>query len=72
MDSPLVAALLLANAVFNVLAWPTFLRRVLRDPRARDAAGKATRFLTVHIVLVTIALLLAALSAAAAIVILTR
>lgn len=72
MDSSLVAALLLANAVFNVLAWPTFLRRVLRDPRARDAAGKATRFLTVHIVLVTIALLLAAVSAVVAIVLLTR
>ncbi|MET1051361.1 MAG: hypothetical protein ABWX65_01860 [Mycetocola sp.] len=72
MDSPLVAALLLANAVFNVLAWPTFLRRVLRDPRARDAAGKATRFLTVHIVLVTIALLLAAVSAVVAIILLTR
>ncbi|MBG6237442.1 hypothetical protein IWX78_000385 [Mycetocola sp. CAN_C7] len=70
MDSPLAAALLLANAAFNVLAWPTFLRRVLRDPRARDASGTATRFLMVHIVLVSIALLLALASAIAAIVLL--
>ena len=66
MDSSLVAALLLlANAAFNVIAWPQFLRRVQRDPRARDAAGKRTTFLTVHLVLVTIALLLALASAIA-------
>jgi hypothetical protein len=62
-----IAAILIANAAFNVFAWPTFLRRVLKDPRARDAAGKATPFLTVHIVLVTIALVLAALSLVAAV-----
>lgn len=55
--------LLLANAAFHVLAWPTFLRRVARDPRARDEAGRATRFLRVHQVLVAIAMLLAAASA---------
>ncbi|MEY2849899.1 MAG: hypothetical protein RI885_2566 [Actinomycetota bacterium] len=64
-------ALLLANAVYNVLVWPTFYRRVARDPRARDAAGRATRFLTVHVVLVTVALVLAAASVTAAIVALT-
>lgn len=59
MDLSIVAAvLLLANAVFNILAWPQFLRRVQRDPRARDAAGKRTTFLTVHLVLVTIAVVL--------------
>jgi hypothetical protein len=55
--------LLLANAVFNVFTWPTFLKRVARDPRARDDSGRATRFLRVHQVLVTIALVLAAASA---------
>ena len=70
MNSPLVAALLLANAAFNVLAWPQFLRRVLRDPRARDAAGKRTAFLNVHLVLVAIALALAVASAIIGIVLL--
>ncbi len=60
-------ALLFANAVFNVVVWPTFYRRVARDPRARDAAGRPTRFLVVHAVLIWIALLLAAVSAAVAV-----
>jgi hypothetical protein len=41
-------ALLLLNAVWNVVVWPPFLRRVLRDPRARDEQGRATTFLRVH------------------------
>jgi len=68
---PVIAAILIANAVFNVFAWPTFLRRVMKDPRARDASGSATAFLKVHIVLVTIALALAALSAVASVLIIT-
>lgn len=55
--------LLLVNAAFNLVTWPTFLRRVARDARARDDAGRATRFLRVHQVLVAIALALAAASA---------
>jgi len=57
--------LLLANAAFNVFTWPTFLKRVARDPRARDDAGRPTSVLRVHQVLVAIALLLAAVSAVA-------
>ena len=72
MESPFVAVLLLANAVFNLIAWPQFLRRVMRDPRARDSAGKRTTFLTVHLVLVTIAVLLAVASAITGIVLLVR
>ena len=68
---PLLAALLLANAVFNVVVWPTFYRRVAKDPRARDAAGRPTRFLVVHGVLIGLALALALASAIAAIVALT-
>lgn len=62
MDSPLAVVLLFANAIFNVVAWPQFLRRVSRDPRARNASGKATAFLRVHVILVVIALALAAAS----------
>lgn len=57
-----IALVLFANALFNAAAWPQFLRRVARDPRARDAAGRATPFLRVHVVLVAIALVLAAAS----------
>ncbi|WP_375401542.1 SCO4848 family membrane protein [uncultured Amnibacterium sp.] len=62
---------LLLNAVFNAVAWPTFLRRILRDPRARDAAGRATAFLRVHAVLTVIALVLAAASLVAGVLLLT-
>lgn len=54
---------LLLNALYNVVTWPQFLRRVANDPRARDASGAPTKFLRVHQVLVAIALLLAAVSA---------
>ena len=64
------AVLLLVTAIWSFLVWPAFLRRVLRDPRARDEAGKATKFLTVHVVLVSISLLLAAACAVTGIVLL--
>ena len=63
-----LAILLLVNAGFTVVVWPIFYRRVSNDTRARDAAGKATRFLSVHRVIVGIAYLIAAASAIAAIV----
>jgi hypothetical protein len=61
----LLAVLLLANAVFNVVVWPRFYARVAKDPRARDAAGRPTPFLIVHAVLIGVALVLAAVSAVA-------
>lgn len=64
------ATILLLNAVFNVIAWPRFFVRVLRDPRARDAGGRATAFLRVHAVLLGIALLLAAASVVAGVILL--
>ncbi|GAA1936778.1 hypothetical protein GCM10009775_30910 [Microbacterium aoyamense] len=69
--TPILIALLLANAVFNVLVWPTFYRRVAKDPRSRDADGRPTRFLVVHAVLIATALVLALASVIAAIVALT-
>ena len=64
----LLAIILLVNAAFNVTVWPTFLRRVARDTRARDASGRPTPFLIVHIVLVSIALIIALVSAIVAII----
>ena len=61
-----VVTILLVGAVFNIVTWPTFLRRVSRDPRARDADGRRTRFFTVHLALVVIAVALAALFLAGA------
>jgi len=58
-----LAILLLVNAVWNVVVWPRFYKRVSQDARARDAAGKPTPFLIVHTVLVGVSLLLAAVSA---------
>lgn len=65
-----LAVLLLLNAVFNVLVWPRFWKRVTADPRARDDAGKVTKFYTVHAVLILIALVLAVASAIAGITVL--
>ena len=62
---------LLVNAFFNVIVWPQFWKRVTTDPRARDEAGKATGFYRVHAVLIALALVIAAISAIAGILLLT-
>ncbi len=64
------AVVLLVSAVFNVVAWPRFMRRIAADPRATDAAGRRTRFYTVHLVLLVIALVIAAACVVAAVLIL--
>lgn len=65
MDVPaLLALVLVVSGVWSLVVWPQFLRRVMKDPRARDAAGRATKFLTVHVVLVTISMVLGAATAA--------
>ncbi|MBO1769766.1 SCO4848 family membrane protein [Agrococcus sp. TF02-05] len=61
------AILLLVGAAFSAVVWPAFLRRVARDERARDAAGRPTRFLTVHVTLVAIAIVIAIAQAVAGI-----
>ncbi|MGN8129893.1 SCO4848 family membrane protein [Arthrobacter sp. RC1.1 241] len=59
MQLPVFPALVLIVAgVWSLVVWPQFLRRVMKDPRARDTAGKATKFLTVHVVLVSISMVL--------------
>lgn len=58
-----LAIVLLVNAAFNAIVWPQFYRRVVADPRAKDANGKATAFLKVHAVLIAVALVLALVSA---------
>jgi uncharacterized membrane protein len=65
VDVPAFLALvLIVSGVWSLVVWPQFLRRVMKDPRARDAADKATKFLTVHVVLVTVSMVLGAATAA--------
>jgi hypothetical protein len=64
MELPAFAAwILILAGVWSLVVWPQFLKRVMKDPRARDAAGKATKFLTVHMVLVSISMVLGAATA---------
>ncbi len=58
------AVFLFVNAAFNALVWPRFLKRIAADPRARDENGRPTAFLTVHVVLIVSALVLALASVA--------
>jgi uncharacterized membrane protein len=58
-----LAILLLVNAVWNAIVWPQFYKRVSKDARARDAAGKPTKFLIVHAVLIGVSLVIALVSA---------
>lgn len=59
MEIPVVwSVVLLVAGVWNLVVWPQFWRRVARDTRARDDAGRPTRFLTVHAVLVAVSLVL--------------
>jgi uncharacterized membrane protein len=55
-----LAIVLIVAGLWSLLVWPQFLRRVMKDPRARDAGGRATRFLTVHVVLVSVSMVLGA------------
>jgi uncharacterized membrane protein len=55
-----LAVVLIVAGLWSLLVWPQFLRRVMKDPRARDAGGRATRFLTVHVVLVSVSMVLGA------------
>lgn len=64
----LLSSLLLVNAVWNAIVWPQFIKRVAKDARARDEHGKATPFLIVHVVLVSVSLALAAASGVAGVV----
>ena len=64
------AVVLFVGAVFNVIAWPRFFRRVAGDARARDAAGRTTTFFRVHLVLLLVALAIAAASVVAGVLLL--
>jgi hypothetical protein len=58
-----LSVVLIISGVWSLAVWPPFLRRVMKDPRARDAAGRPTKFLTVHVVLVGVSMVLGAVTA---------
>lgn len=65
MDMPVfVSIVLIISGVWSLVVWPQFLKRVTKDPRARDATGTATKFLRVHQILVGISLVLGVATAA--------
>ncbi|WP_084106020.1 SCO4848 family membrane protein [Demequina sp. NBRC 110056] len=57
-----LSIVLLVNALFAFAVWPRFMKRIAADERSTDDAGARTRFYTVHLVLITTALVLAAVS----------
>ena len=60
MELPLGwSVVLILTGLWNLLIWPRFWQRIAKDPRSRDAAGRPTRFRTVHAVLIGISLVLA-------------
>jgi hypothetical protein len=64
MELPLAWSLvLLVAGAWSLLVWPRFGQRIAKDPRARDAEGRATTFLKVHVVLITVSMVLGALVA---------
>ena len=59
MDIPVGwSVVLILTAAWNLLIWPRFWQRSVTDPRSRDADGRATKFLTVHTVLIAVSLAL--------------
>ncbi|KPN17838.1 MULTISPECIES: SCO4848 family membrane protein [Arthrobacter] len=60
MDLPTPLALVLVIAgLWSILVWPVFLKRVLKDPQARDANGAPTRFLTTNLMMISTAIIFA-------------
>lgn len=49
---------LIVTALWNLLIWPQFFKRIVKDDRARDSVGKPTKFLKVHAVLIGVSLCL--------------
>jgi hypothetical protein len=53
-----LSVVLILAGLWSLIVWPPFLRRILKDPRARDDAGRPTRFMSVHIMLVSTSMVL--------------
>lgn len=58
MLHPVLAGILILSGIWSLIVWPPFLRRVLKDPRSKDDAGRATRFLMIHFMLISTSMVL--------------
>jgi hypothetical protein len=45
--------------LWSIMVWPIFLKRVLKDPQARDANGAPTRFMTTNLMMISTAIIFA-------------
>jgi len=58
LSTPLALVLLIAG-LWSLMVWPVFLKRVLKDPQARDANGAPTRFMTTNLMMISTAIIFA-------------
>lgn len=59
MQLPVVFSLILILAgLWNLVVWPAFFMRVMKDPRAKDEAGALTKFFWMHAMLISTSLIL--------------
>ncbi|MBF4992994.1 hypothetical protein ITX31_02565 [Arthrobacter gandavensis] len=58
LPTPLALVLLIAG-LWSIMVWPIFLKRVLKDPQARDANGAPTRFMTTNLMMISTAMIFA-------------
>ncbi|MBD8043063.1 hypothetical protein H9638_04475 [Arthrobacter sp. Sa2BUA2] len=56
LSAPLAFVLIVAG-LWSIIVWPPFLKRVLKDPAARDANGAPTRFMTVNLMMISTAII---------------
>ncbi|MGK3709700.1 SCO4848 family membrane protein [Arthrobacter sp. IK3] len=58
LSTPLSLVLVIAG-FWSIMVWPIFLKRVLKDPQARDANGAPTRFMTTNLMMISTAIIFA-------------
>ncbi|MDF2498077.1 MAG: putative integral rane protein [Arthrobacter koreensis] len=58
LSTPLSLVMVIAG-LWSIMVWPIFLKRVLKDPQARDANGAPTRFMTTNLMMISTAIIFA-------------
>ena len=55
LPTPL-ALVLVVSGLWSILVWPSFLKEVMKSPRARDESGAPTRYLTTSLMKISSAM----------------
>lgn len=55
LPAPLAIILIIAG-LWSLLVWPSFLKDVLKSPKARDENGAATRYMTTNLMKISTAM----------------